>query len=190
MEINLKNANLNFLEKHFNSLFQIEFLKLDVPLITFQEIAGYPNYENVLSNIYKFFLEFDHHGLEDLFLQALDDCFNEEVVLMEECYVHREYYTKNGGRIDLVLSNSEDIEKASQIIIIENKIFHQLDNDLEDYWNTFSEVKQKTGIVLSLKPLQIALPFLNITHDVWMEKVKSRLGNYLNSIIRSSSKID
>ncbi len=38
---------------------------------TFLEIAGYPNYENVISNLYQFFLNEKQHGLGRIFLEAL-----------------------------------------------------------------------------------------------------------------------
>ena len=43
-----------------------------------------------------------------------------------------EYGTKNQKRIDILLQNVE------QAIIIENKVYHTLDNDLDEYYNEIS----------------------------------------------------
>jgi len=167
------------LSEHFNEILKLQIKEVKKVSPTFQELSGYPNYENVLSNIYKFFIEFEHHGLNDLFLQALDDCFEDEVVLMEEAIVHREFFTKKGGRIDLVITDTDNIDEVTQVVIIENKIFHTLENDLDDYWNTFSHIENKVGFVLSLNELPVKKPFYNITHKQWMTKVKGRLGHHL-----------
>ena len=174
-------SSLKELTEHFKEPLQVKLKDVEMQSPTFQELSGYPNYENVLSNIYKFFVELKHHGLGDLFIQALDDCLEDEVVLMEDISVFREFTTKKGGRIDLVIANSEEMNEVSQVVIIENKIYHTLENDLEDYWDTFSHLTNRVGIVLSLSLLDVPKPFYNITHKQWMTNVKARLGYHLKT---------
>ena len=137
------------LNQKFTALFAQYRPKIATDLPTFQAIAGYPNYENFFSNIYQFFLEQAHHGLEDLFLTALDDCLEEEDILMNDYEVFREYPTNHGGRIDLVILEKTADNKPTKVVMIENKIHHSLNNDLVDYWDTFKAVQHKVGIVLT-----------------------------------------
>ncbi len=167
------------LEKEYGTLFDGHVPKVDVPLPTYLQVAGYPNHENVFSNIYQFFLRQEHHGLGNLFLAALNDCCENDDITMESYQVMREYPSTNGGRIDLVLKEETLNGNPSKVIIIENKVHHYLNNDLEDYWDTFSKVSMRKGIVLTLYPQWVESPFINITHKQWLEKVKQRLGNVL-----------
>ena len=38
---------------------------------TFMTISGYPHYENVVSNILKFFFEDNEHGMKNLWVRSL-----------------------------------------------------------------------------------------------------------------------
>jgi len=92
------------------------------------EIAGFPHYENVCSNILKYFIDPQkEHGLTNLVLNSVLECINENIELSSECEsvsVMREVVTKNSKRLDLlVISNN-------YVIGIENKIYHILNNDL------------------------------------------------------------
>ena len=77
------------------------------------------------------------------------------------------------GRIDLVI---ESVESQS-VIIIENKIYHWLHNDLQNYWDTFKRYKNpnKKGILLTLNPEKPTNSnFVNITHINWVNKILQR----------------
>jgi len=156
--------------------------KLELPL-TFLGISKQPHYENVISNIYAFFLEPEQeHGFDDLFLTSLFDCINEvnpkgEFMPSDEYQITTETSTDCNGRIDILLTGE------TNAIIIENKIYHHLDNGLKDYWESATKnIDKKTsiGIVLSLiKNEKIEHPrFINITHKEFMNKVSENIGKY------------
>lgn len=160
----------------------------DIPTIkgkpkTFLGIAKQPHYENVLSNIYAFYFDTNEvHKLKDLFIKSLLELINATALAKEgvvfESFLNfeiiTEYGTKNQKRIDVLLQNNE------QAIIIENKVYHELNNDLEEYYNEI-KVTDKIGIVLSLQPISDIKHkyFINITHTQLVNKVLQNLGNYM-----------
>ncbi|BAX82362.1 PD-(D/E)XK nuclease family protein [Labilibaculum antarcticum] len=163
---------------------------VDIPEIktkpkTFLGIARQPHYENVLSNLYAFYFDVnEEHGLKDLFIASLSQLIEEseigkgkEIVFDDGFDIETESATNDGGRIDLLLSND------SHAIIIENKVYHGLINDLDDYWESIesSLEENKIGIVLSLyKIKQINHPhFINITHLDFFKCVMVNSGKYL-----------
>lgn len=162
---------------------------------TFLGIAKQPHYENVLSNMYAFYFNVNEvHKLKDLFIKSLLVCIAKSKIgkqkdaLNNFCDfdVETEFYTNEGGRIDILLSNSE------QAIIIENKVYHHIrDNDLDDYWDSVkietNPIENKIGIILSLHPIAESLyngfdnssHYINITHLELLEEVLSTSGNYI-----------
>jgi hypothetical protein len=98
---------------------------------TFMEIAGYPHYENVCSNILAFFLDPDEpHGLGILVLNAFasaGDIAAAEEEVGGNVSVEREVITDAGNRIDIL------IESDTHAVIIENKIFAGAGNHFADY---------------------------------------------------------
>ena len=178
MEENTLNELVIFLSKH------------NIPEVrkkpkTFLDISKQPHYENVLSNIYAFFFNVNEvHHFKELFIQSLLEIigaskFKEEKKGLQHFYefnIDTEFLTEKGGRIDILLHNPE------QAIIIENKVYHHLNNNLEDYWKTLVLEKQhKIGVILSLYPI-IEINhshFINITHIQLLDKVMSNSGTYL-----------
>jgi hypothetical protein len=161
---------------------------------TFLGIAKQPHYENVLSNIYAFYFKLhEEHGLKDLFITSLIDCIKDAKIAskdfngFERFKTKTEYPTKKGGRIDLLLYNDK------QAIIIENKVYHELNNDLDDYWGSVELEEEsdtaKIGIILSLKPTSKDLyekfkyrdHYINITHVKLLNKVMENIGAYLSN---------
>jgi hypothetical protein len=153
---------------------------------TFLGIAKQPHYENVMSNIYAFYFNVEEvHGMQDLFINSLLDIINEsklgtqkKVIEITDFEIETEVTTKKKGRIDLLLSSQD------HAIIIENKVYHTLNNNLEDYWNstivTDNKEDNKIGIVLSLNKLNITHKhFINITHLELLKRVIQNLGSYL-----------
>ena len=153
---------------------------------TFLGIAKQPHYENVMSNIYAFYFNVDEvHGMEDLFINSLLEIVKEsklgtlkKVAEITDFEVVTEVYTKKNGRIDILLSSDD------HAIIIENKVYHTLNNNLEDYWNstkvTDNKEENKIGIVLSLNKLNVTHGhFINITHVELLKRVIQNMGNYL-----------
>jgi len=164
---------------------------------TFLGIAKQPHYENVLSNIYAFFFNVnEEHGLKDLFLKSLVELIGDSEKIEKDFSdftnfdIETEYYTdglgksKKTGRIDLLLYND------NSAIIIENKVHHYLNNDLDDYWRSVKldtdNVESKIGILLSLKPISEneykkfdhSHEYINITHLQFLKKVMDNLGDY------------
>lgn len=152
---------------------------------TFLGIAKQPHYENVMSNIYAFYFNVEEvHGMQDLFINSLLDIINEsklrdqkKVAEISDFEVATEVYTKKNGRIDILLSSDD------HAIIIENKVYHTLNNNLEDYWNstkvTDNKEENKIGIVLSLNKLNVTHGhFINITHVEFLKRVIQNLDSY------------
>lgn len=155
---------------------------------TFLGIAKQPHYENVLSNIYAFYFRVNEvHKFKDLFVVSLLECIKESKIGIKKenlqsfsnFRVKTESLTIKGGRIDVLLTNEE------QAIIIENKVYHHLNNNLCDYWLSArvqeDDDANKIGIILSLQSISnIKHPhFINITHLQLLNKVMHNLGNYL-----------
>ncbi|RXG13252.1 PD-(D/E)XK nuclease family protein [Leeuwenhoekiella aestuarii] len=150
--------------------------------ITFLDIAGFPHYENVISNIYAHYLaNDDNHSLGDLFLTAFlnlikkkrPDVFKTDWV---QWSVEREFFV-DGNRIDILLT--ETSEKSQKCIIIENKIFHQVYNPFDSYWNV-NKTKDKVGVILGLKQETCEHSgFISLTHDEVAQEVKKLIGTYL-----------
>jgi hypothetical protein len=146
---------------------------------TFLGIAKQPHYENVLSNIYAFYFNTqEEHKLGNLFIKSLLELLGVKAPSnFTEFDITTEKTTNANGRIDLLLHNNE------QAIIIENKVYHHLDNDLDDYWISVSTKNnsQKVGIVLSMFPVHHIKhkEFVNITHMQFITKVMENLGSYL-----------
>lgn len=111
---------------------------------TFMEISGYPHYENVCSNILKFYFDpEEEHGLDDLFLVAfLQMAGNTEVPKTRDIHVWTQEGTATGKFIDIVVASD------SFVIGIENKISHWLANDLEDYGKHLDSLGQKGSAVI------------------------------------------
>jgi hypothetical protein len=157
--------------------------KVETTPPTFMEIAGYPHYENVCSNILAFFFDTEEqHEYKDLFLNSLLKCVDEELLSKDitTLNVIREMPTDKGNRIDLIIDTEE------VVIGIENKIWAGLYNDLEDYSNfLINKFKKETvKIVLSLKKVpefQLSAGFVNVTYSEFFENVKQDLGNQLIS---------
>lgn len=161
--------------------------------VTFLEVARMPHYEVVISRIYQFYLiDSEEHGFKDLFLSSLINLIKRKWAAKNGSYhslfdplpahweVQIEVSTKKGNRIDILIEWEDDAGKK-HCIIIENKVLHVLKNDLEDYYTTPEALPEnKIGILLTLNKQEANHPkFINITHDEWLEEVKTRLGTYM-----------
>ncbi|WP_064965727.1 PD-(D/E)XK nuclease family protein [Tenacibaculum ovolyticum] len=145
---------------------------------TFLSIAKQPHYENVISNLYAFYFRVNEvHKLKDLFISSLLEIVNTKtktITSFNNFEVLTEYVVSNQNRIDLLLQNNQ------QAIIIENKVYHHLNNDLPLYYNNVEAIN-KLGIVLSLFPVSNIghSHFINITHLELLNTIMSNLENYL-----------
>lgn len=169
------------LEREFKELLSAPVSEIEERHPSFLDIAGYPNHENVFSNIYQFFLEEKHHGMGRVFLSALDDCVPDKDLMVEDYRVCREVFTNDGGRIDITIEEVDSDGNVTKVILIENKVFHTLENDLEDYMNTYSSSIERVLIVLSLEEIKIDEQYVNITHLQWVNRVKERLGSVIET---------
>lgn len=152
---------------------------------TFMQIGGYPHYENVCSNILAFFFEPENeHGLQDLCYRALMKCVSEKDEALvsgdetgaEHVDVEREVNC-DGKRLDLVLQSDQFV------VGIENKIWHQLNNDLEAYKKEVDRRQDGNElkpiyIVLSIRQESPDHDFICITYAEFFEQLKSLLGHY------------
>jgi len=157
---------------------------------TIFDISEYRHYEEVISNWYAFFFApYEEHSLGDLFLKSLIEITGKSQLAsnLREWHVEREFPTDQGGFVDLVLyEKSEEGKKFDSAIIIENKIYAPVKNNLVDYYNSVKVVEpgQKVGVVLSLHEIKVKdLPeeVINITHEELLEAIQRNLGEYVAS---------
>ncbi|WP_343631310.1 hypothetical protein [Fluviicola sp.] len=160
----------------------IHLLTLDIPEskklpIGFLEIIKKQYHENINSSIYAHFINCEEKAVSELFMDALTDLIEEKskrLFSFGDPFATCEVVTKN-GRIDIVITD----RLSEQVILVENKIFHHLNNDLTDYWNHFQcSEDHKIGILLTPYPHKIPdanqETFINITHVEWTQKVKEK----------------
>jgi hypothetical protein len=132
------------------------------------QIAGYPHYENVCSNILAFFLEpTKEHGLDDLVLKGLVAAAGEnpDDIDFERAKVDREVGTEDRKRLDLIVS----VNEGEFVIGIENKIGAPLYNDLEAYGRLIDKHRKgqrsrSLKIVLSLRETPTTNDFKSVTY--------------------------
>ena len=141
------------------------------------EIAGYPHYENVVSNILAFFFDSEEqHNFKDRWIKALINCYlrkyprediNSDSIITNN--IEREYSNGSDKRIDLL------VDCSSFLVVIENKIYAELYNDLNIYTemaNNYLKANDNEGmplvkIVLSLFEVKNIKPkdYINITYE-------------------------
>lgn len=147
---------------------------------TILTIAGIDHLENAWSRIYAYFLnENEPHGLGNLFKKSLENVIYRKIgrsVNISGGVVKCEYSTIDGNRIDIL------IQAPEHSIIIENKVHHHLDNDLNDYWiSVDGKDDTKTGIVVTLsKILTNNLNYINVTHLEWVNEIEKLLISHKN----------
>jgi hypothetical protein len=116
---------------------------------TYLDIAGFPDRENVWSNLLAFFFKSTNgHGLGNevfqAFMSLIDVDINHDVVVEAT----REVSTQDGKYIDLVLVT------PNMVVGIENKVNHVLNNDLVAYRNHLVKLangREVHAFVLSLR---------------------------------------
>lgn len=156
----------------------IEFLLLNIPQSKpredgFLDIIDHTYKENTISQVYNYFLSRDKSEiLAKLFLSSLMDLLGCADLEMEMTgHESSTEVASKKGRIDILIQNKTKEES----IIIENKIYHWLHNDLEDYWNSVDS-KKKVGVVLTLYkqniPDQLKTRYKSITHMEWLTRIK------------------
>lgn len=142
----------------------------------FLEIGGIAHHENVNSRIYAHFLNCQHKEIRSLFLNALLDVIatkTDKKIHFNNYYSWLEESTNSNYRIDILIRDTG----LRTAIIIENKIYHELYNNLKDYWDhVIYPEENKIGVLLTLKPHPIPEDvkgkFINMTHSEWINQVK------------------
>lgn len=160
---------------------------------TFFSIARFPHYENVISNIYSFFFDANGpHKFGSLCIDAIIDVLKAKHVSIpwldnpfKRAYSLREVSMNNSQRLDILIHNGSvetDWQQASAAILIENKIYHWLANDLDNYWNSVNLAQsneQKIGVVLGLNIEKVPKNWTYISHSELAESIEHRLGSIL-----------
>lgn len=143
---------------------------------TFLNILGKPRDENIISNILAFFFDSNQvHELGTLFFDSYLECLdeNKSTKKNETTNVGREIVTATGKRIDIV------VESRDIILIIENKIFHSLNNDLLEYSLHARRLNRKKEVKLSVLSIfeteECEHGFINVTYNTFFNKIKASL---------------
>lgn len=140
---------------------------------TIFDVCGYAHYENILSNLYAFFIDpQEKHGLGNLFLSSLLESLDlPSDFISDEISIRREYYTEDKNRVDIVITDN------NAAIIIENKVRHKVDNDFDDYYKSV-KLSKKQGVLLTLQRYKsVPEHFVNLTHSAWMRNIKLKLAS-------------
>ena len=168
-------------EEYLELLHEFESLPDTLKSESIFNVAGYPHYENVCSNILAFYLNPNNeHGLGSLLLSSLMELAGGNESYQDNIQISRETSTNKGGRLDIV------IETDNQIIGIENKIFHHLNNDLTDYSDTLDKWAKRNEldtvkIILSIKKEENESDFVCITYEELWSKTRKNLGDYVST---------
>lgn len=145
---------------------------------TFFDICGYPHYENVVSNVLAFFFDPGKgHGLGTLCIEAMIQVLESKPNGIDGFWeVEREVRTENGNYIDIVMRSD------NTLIVIENKIYAAVYNDLQDYIGFIQRTnkgKKVYGVVLCLQLPNYEMvtnEFKIVTYDEFFGRVRQLLG--------------
>lgn len=147
---------------------------------TFFEICDVSSRELSYSSFLEFFLNpSGEHGCGNLFLKSLVEVSGETLNINSVgCSIEREVLTDKGGKIDLV------IEGDSFVILIENKLWASVYNDLQDYSQYLEKRasegdKKKLAILLSIKKEQTAHGFKPVLYGELAAEIQKNLGQTL-----------
>lgn len=180
------------LEAFIERIKKQDLKEIPEPPITFLEIMGCENKEFISSNLLAFFLDNRKpHQLKDLCLKTLLSLYSPE-------YSDKSFSVKHidtevvayGKRIDILIKTEDEL------IIIENKIFNDINNPFKEYEKyAKDQIKksQKEGKALTLVEILLTLKlnkvqkqrlersktqFKPITHTDFLDKLKEPLVNH------------
>lgn len=182
--MNVSDKQINLYKELIAEFRELEPIPEYMPTIF--EISGYPHYEDVMSNVLRFFFSSDYdHGFSTVFIGALLESIGEKEFNSSDLLVtnvEREYPTNAGNRIDLV------IETETYCIAIEHKIHADLYNDLKEYQesikNNYPDNRRK-HVALSKGSKDKPKDWDNhkfklVTYDQFFEKLEKRLGKHIS----------
>lgn len=148
---------------------------------TLLDIAGINHRENSWSDIYAYFFNpKEKHKLGRLFIDSLNALIEQKYGLkplkLESFTISREKANDNKKRIDLLIKNEEEA------LIIENKVYAGVYNDLSSYWESVKVPEiNKRGVLLSLVPIKNTNKFVNITHKEFANEIIKNIPTYFQS---------
>lgn len=148
----------------------------------FLEIIGKQFHENINSKLYAHFINTEELGISSAFVDALVELIEEKTskrfsLLNPQALTE---VTTQKGRLDILVRGESPGSLGGRMsILIENKLFFWLHNDLMDYWeSTTGAESSKIGILLTLRehfiPHHVRGKFINITHIEWVRKIKEK----------------
>ncbi|MBO4613860.1 MAG: PD-(D/E)XK nuclease family protein [Bacteroidales bacterium] len=141
------------------------------------DITGVTHHENMWSDIYSFFFNVkEEHNMKDLFIRSLEKTAKLEQGFLEEFKIDREYVVKDKKRIDILLTD----KKKSNAIVIENKVYHTLNNDLKLYKESVEAkgYENVEVIVLGLSKYNLDR-YQSITHLELLNEIMKNIHEYL-----------
>lgn len=152
------------------------------------DILGVKRKETINSKVLAYFFDAnEEHGFNNLFFDSLKNVIKNKsekqnldafeggfIVETEVSTIYSENENDKRKRIDIA------IEGADWCIIIENKLYHELQNPLDTYWQHFHKKfpDYKIGIVLSLfevpsnELIVNNIEFINVTHQELIEEIQ------------------
>lgn len=156
----------------------------------FFDILGVRNKETINSRVIAYFLKKDEeHGLETLFFDSLLQIIKTKLSSKAEGYLDLFSGDYKVTTEDSTSMAEEEFNKKIDItisgddwsIIIENKLYHNLDNPLLVYWqHAKASSSNVIGIVLSLAKKTLLecsadeqIQFINITHQEWINQIQA-----------------
>jgi hypothetical protein len=158
-------------------------LQLEIPKAEnrqgFLEVIGKQYHENINSGLYAYFINYPNAEIRSLFIETILELIRDKTgkTLTFNEPTARTEVKAGDGRIDIVISDSS----SKSLILIENKIYHRLHNNLMDYWHYNPKVNKenKVGILLTLTPHEIPKNvrgnFINISHAEWVKAIRKNL---------------
>lgn len=148
---------------------------------TLLDIVGINHRENSWSDIYAYFFNpKEKHKLGRLFIDSFNTLIEQKYGLkplkLESFTISREKANDNKKRIDLLIKNEEEA------LIIENKVYAGVYNDLSSYWESVKVPEiNKRGVILSLVPIKNTNIFINITHKEFANEIIKNIPTYFQS---------
>lgn len=164
------------MEELQNFLNEYTLLGYKEPDKNFFQIAGFPHYENVSSNVLGFFLK------DKLILKIFLDCIHLKYDTSNDYVdIQREASTESNKRIDILISTKR------YIIGIENKIHAVLYNPIDEYCSFLSdcakeENKESYLVVLSKNKVQENKKYKTILYKDFSAKLKEYYPDLLNNL--------
>jgi hypothetical protein len=166
----LMNEIQNFLNNY-------ELLKTKTYDLNFFQIAGFPYYEEVSSNVLKYFLR------NNYIVKALFNCIPLDFDISNDNFkfIEREFVTEKNKRIDIIIFTNK------YIVGIENKINADLDNPIDEYVLKLEELSEKQNkkpllIILSKNIVKSDNRYINILYRKFSAEVKKYYPQLLSDL--------